>query len=511
MSVLNKLGSITLATFLGMNAYSMTSGLSVDGALKHLQKMEDIARENNGHRAAGSTGHIYSVNYIAQQLLSAGYQVKLMPFHFDKYDQLEPGVFSSQDGDAIKLYKENDEFQIMTFSASGDVNGKAEAVDLDLGDGNKSSSGCEVSDFEGFTEGNIALIQRGACSFLQKAENAEKAGATAVIIFNQGNQDTKKDVFGGTLSADSKVKIPVLSIGYDLGVKLSQMENISLSISAKTKTENVMTYNVVAETPGGDPDNIIMLGSHMDSVPAGPGLNDNGSGSAAILEVAIKMMETIKSSKRPHNKVRFAWWSAEEVGLIGSARYVADLSEEERAKIAMYLNFDMVASPNYMLGVFDADGDTHGQQGPDGSAAIEAFFQTFFSLNGTQSVDVALSGRSDYAPFAEVGIAVGGLFTGAEGTKSEEEATLYGGTAGEAYDKCYHQECDNMSNINEEALEINLNAINFAATSYAFSVAPEDQGFAGKNSRMLSLEKRRNEVRFEETHNVHCGHKEPEI
>lgn len=494
---------------LSMGASATFRELSVDGAMKHLQALQQIAEENDGHRAAGSSGHTFSANYIAQQLIMAGYTVELVPFDFDKYDQLEPGVMEIVTGDGTQVLEDEKDFNVMTFSKSGDVTqGVVQAVDLALGDDNQSTSGCEVEDFEGFEAGKIALIQRGACSFLQKAENAAAAGAIAIVIFNQGNQPTRKDLFGGTLSADNKVDVPVFSLPYDKGVELSKAEGASVNLSAKTTIENLITYNVIAETPTGDPENVVMLGSHLDSVPAGPGLNDNGSGSAAILEVAIKMMEVIKKTgERPHNKLRFAWWSAEEVGLIGSARYVDSLDEEERAKIAMYLNFDMVASPNYMLGVFDADGDTHGQEGPDGSAAIEQLFQMYFTLNGTPSVDVALSGRSDYAPFAEVGIAVGGLFTGAEGTKSEDEAALYGGMSGEAYDACYHQECDDINNINVEALDINLNAIGFSAITYAYSTSVVN---GGKNARSLSKMFKRNSVRFERTSNVHshCGHDE---
>ena len=504
------LHSLSFATSVG----EFERTLSAEGVMEHLLSLQQIAMDNNGHRAAGTDGHTFSANYISQKLLAAGYEVKLIPFDFDQFNQLETGVLNLALGDSTETLVDTQDFNIMSFSGSGAVTAKAVAVDLDLGEGNKSSSGCEVSDFENFPAGAIALIQRGACSFAQKAENASKAGAVAALIFNQGNEPTRKELLQGTLGESYDRSIPVFGLNYERGVALSESPETEITVSAKTEVANLITYNVVAETPGGNPDNVVMLGAHMDSVPAGPGINDNGSGSAGILEVAIKMMEVIKASDKPYNKLRFAWWSAEEVGLIGSARYVESLDEDSKARIAMYLNFDMIGSKNYKLGVFDADGDTHGQEGPEGSAAIEQFFQMYYTLAGTKSTDVELSGRSDYAPFAEVGIPVGGLFTGAEGTKTEAEAGLYGGVAGEAYDACYHKVCDTVDMINMDALEVNVNAIGFAALTYAYSTYAVNGTHAnqrGISGRLMTRKMKRNQVRFERSHSAHCGHEHDEI
>ncbi|MBK7792733.1 MAG: M28 family peptidase [Betaproteobacteria bacterium] len=173
------------------------------------------------------------------------------------------------------------------------------------------------------------------------------------------------------------------------------------------------SYNVLAETPGGDPNNVIMAGAHLDSVNAGPGIQDNGSGSAAILETALQMAKV-----KPRNKVRFAWWGAEEAGLVGSTYYVSNLSPEEQARIAFYLNFDMIASPNHVFFIYDGD-DSDGVgagAGPTGSAAIEKVFETYYSMRGHPFKGTDFSGRSDYGPFIAAGIPAGGLFTGAEGS-----------------------------------------------------------------------------------------------
>ena len=192
---------------------------------------------------------------------------------------------------------------------------------------------------------------------------------------------------------------------------------------------------MIAESRDGDPNNVVMAGAHLDSVLRGPGINDNGSGSAAILETAIQMAKV-----KPRNKLRFAWWGAEEAGLVGSTAYVAGLSAEEKAKIALYLNFDMVGSPNHVFFIYDGD-DSDGVgagPGPGGSAEIEKVFEGFFAARGVPFKGTDFSGRSDYGPFIADGIPAGGLFTGAEGVKTADEAALWGGTAGQPYDPCYH-------------------------------------------------------------------------
>lgn len=494
-----KLGLLVLATSASTSFAGMLLNSGGEGAYEHLEAIHKIALENDGHRAAGSLGHVMSANYIAQKLLAVGYKVELTPFEFTKYDQLEDGVFSIDE----TSYKDKTDFNVMTFSPSGSVDGiETIAIDLELGDGNKSTSGCEAEDFSEETKGKVALIQRGACSFLQKAKNAETAGAVGVLIFNQGSEETRKELFNGTLSGDSDLTIPVLSLPYAAGVELSQKPEAKVSIKTETKVETRTTYNVVAETPGGRADNVVMLGSHLDSVPAGAGMNDNASGSAGILDVALRIMKVLDGSATNYNKLRFAWWSAEEVGLIGSSRYVESLSADQKSNIALYLNFDMIASPNYMLGVFDGDGSSFNEAGPKGSDAIERLFELHFGLSGDMSVAVEMSGRSDYAPFAEVGIPVGGLFTGAEGTKSVEEEKLFGGKAGEAYDACYHKECDNLENINKDALASNTDAIAFAALTYAYSTSEVN---GNKFDRSLSRKKLKNQIRFDPTGNVHCG------
>ncbi|WP_229811425.1 M28 family metallopeptidase [Streptosporangium pseudovulgare] len=230
-------------------------------------------------------------------------------------------------------------------------------------------------------------------------------------------------------------------------------------------------YNVIADWPGGDPNDILMVGAHLDSVTAGPGINDNGSGSAAILETAL---EVSRQSLAPSKHLRFAWWGAEELGLRGSQYYVNNLPSTERSKIKGYLNFDMVGSPNPGYFIYDGDNsDGVGSgPGPAGSAQLEATLAAYFASIGVPTRGTDFDGRSDYGPFIAVGIPAGGTFTGAEGIKSSTQASLWGGTAGAAFDSCYHRSCDTTSNVNDTALNRNADAIAYAVWTIATATPP---------------------------------------
>ena len=223
---------------------------------------------------------------------------------------------------------------------------------------------------------------------------------------------------------------------------------------------------MIAEKTGANDDNVVMAGAHLDSVLAGPGINDNGSGSAAILEVAEQVAKV-----KTQNTLRFAWWGAEESGLVGSTNYVNGLSQAERDRIALYLNFDMIGSPNYIQMVYDSDesGFEAPVPVPPGSIAIEDLFESFYTLRSEPYDDAEFSGRSDYQAFILNGIPAGGLFTGAEVRKTAEQQAIWGGTVGAQYDPCYHQACDTFANNSMHALAINSDAVAFALLTYAYS------------------------------------------
>jgi aminopeptidase S len=209
-------------------------------------------------------------------------------------------------------------------------------------------------------------------------------------------------------------------------------------------------WNLIAEWPRGDANNVLMAGGHLDGVTAGPGINDNGSGSSGLLEVALTVA---RQNVAPAKRLRFGWWGAEERGLVGSTFYVNNLPATERAKIKGYLNFDMIGSPNPGYFVYSASGQ------PSGSLALQQTFQQYFTSIGVPTEQTSVGGRSDHAAFARAGIPTGGLFTGAEGIKTSAQAQKWGGSSGVAYDRCYHRSCDTTRNINATALDRNSDAI----------------------------------------------------
>ncbi len=445
------------------NLNKLLQCVTLAGVREHQQAFQDIADDNGGNRFSGLAGHDASVDYVVEKMTAAGYNVTVQDFVYTAFFVAGPSSLAQTAPGAV-TYVEGVDFDAMDQSEDGNVTAAVTAVDIQLGLGNTSNSGCEAADFAGFPAGNIALIQRGTCTFQLKAENAAAAGAVGAIIFNQGNTAARLGLIGGTLSAGYSGGIPVMETTYARGAEWAGTAGLTMALFANVFRQPETTFNVLAETKDGNPNNVIMVGAHLDSVQAGPGINDNGSGSAAILEVAEQM-----SKVKPRNKVRFAWWGAEESGLVGSDEYVFGLSQAELDKIALYLNFDMVGSPNYVRFVYDGDGSTFGLAGPAGSAQIEALLTGFYDSQGLASEETQIDFRSDYAAFFDNGIPFGGLFTGAEGIKTAAQVAVYGGTAGQQYDPCYHQSCDTFANVNNSVLDLNADSIANATLNYAMS------------------------------------------
>ncbi len=454
------------------------------GITEHLQALQAIADAHDGNRASGSDGYAASRDYVVRKLRAAGYQPRVQAFDFPFFVEHSASTLK-QVSPEPRTYVNGTDFSTMTYSASGSVVGEVVPVDTTLAPSDTSTSGCEAGDFAGFPTGSVALMQRGACSFAIKAQNAADAGAGAAIIFNRGTAGETEQV-NGTLG--NPVEIPTLGASYALGQDLAVPSGTRVELTTDTESELRETYNVLAETRTGNPDNVVMAGSHLDSVADGEGINDNGSGSATILEVA----EQVAAKKiKPRNRIRFAWWGAEEFGLKGSTHYVGDLAgnnPEALKDIRLYLNFDMIGSPNYVRFVYDGDNSRFGEAegaatGPAGSGQIEKEFADYFASQGLASEETAFSGRSDYGPFIEQGIASGGLFTGAEGVKTAEQAAVYGGTAGVAYDHCYHEACDDLTNVNPKALDEMSDAVAHAVATYAFSTKSLDGATATRPGR----------------------------
>ncbi|MGH2699525.1 MAG: M28 family metallopeptidase [Actinomycetota bacterium] len=436
-------------------AARLQDAVTLEGVMRHLEALQRIADTSDGNRYTATRGHERSVNYVSEILSEAGYDLRFDEFDVTVYEERTPSVLERR-APARRALEPAVDFTTFNFSPSGAVTGDVSPVGVRPGslDG---LGGCDEAVFSGFPSGDVALVQAGPCELTNQVLNAQAAGASAVLVmFTPELADTSVGVLRPSLRS-SDAEVPALAVSTELGVRLARGgTRVHLEVDGEVAERS--TRNLIAERRG-ESDDVVMVGAHLDSVLDGPGINDNGSGSASILELAIALADVPTSEG-----VRFAFWSAEELGLIGSEHYVGGLSEAERDRITAYLNFDMVASPNYLRMVYG-----EGLAGVERPAAIKNLFLDYFERRDLETDLINLSGRSDHGPFERVGIPVGGLFTGAEMFKSSRAAQQFGGAAGEPADPCYHLACDDIDNINEESLDQLSDAIAFAVATLATS------------------------------------------
>jgi Zn-dependent M28 family amino/carboxypeptidase len=464
------------------NQYSkLLDCVTVEGVREHQAAFQAIADANNGTRADQTPGYTQSVDYVVETMAAAGWDVARVPFDFQvgvaEIEQLTPvdATYATQG---------------FTGAPFGDVTADVFPADINLVPPRANTSGCDGAfaeaavgaplvadpsgpdDFAGFPAGAIALLQRGGCSFALKAYNAQAAGAGAVIIFNQGDTVARSGPLTNVTaaapagSAGGPLTVPVVGASFAEGEALAAPGSTARVF---VRVETWTSENVIAEKKGVNDENVVMAGAHLDSRIEGPGINDNGSGSAALLEVAQNL-----GNHKPRNTLRFAWWGREEAGLVGSTAWVnQQLDAGTLGEIALYMNFDMIGSPNYYIGVYDADQTSYnapaGVPIPDGSVAIEDVFESFYTSADEPYDDTEFSGRSDYQAFINNGIPSSGLFTGAEVQKTAEQQAVWGGTVGAQFDPCYHIACDNFDNVALHALDVNSDAIAFAVLTFAYS------------------------------------------
>ena len=307
------------------------------------------------------------------------------------------------------------------------------------------NSGCKASDYPSSINGSIAFIERGVCGFGDKSALAGKAGAIAAIVYNN-----EGGIFGGTLGSPSKDHVATFALSKNDAApyieKLKSGKNVEASAYIDSIVQNTPTTNIIAQTKGGDQDSCVMVGAHSDSVAAGPGINDDGSGTMSLLEVATHL-----TKYDVNNCIRFAWWAGEEEGLLGSDYYVSQLSDKENLKIRLFMDYDMMASPNYAYQIYDANNKAN----PEGSEELRELYKAWYVKNGLNYTMIPFDGRSDYDAFIKHSIPGGGIATGAEGVKTTSEQAMFGGEAGVWFDPCYHQLCDGVDNLALDAWVIN--------------------------------------------------------
>ena len=427
-----------------VNTERLRNGVTTSGILNHMRALQRAANANDGNRAANTTGYDASLDYVERRMNRAGYETERVPFDFAEWTQNADATLQLGSNPA---YTEDTDYVVAQFSGSGNVTGPIVPIDYAGPAPPTSTSGCELTDFPANPAPNsIALIQRGTCVFVDKIANAVERGYAAVLIANDGATADRVEPF--QIGAEPFTEIPVAMTSSTVGLALLAAAGQTATFSVDATTTESVQYNLIADTPTGNTERTTVVGAHLDSVEEGPGINDNGSGSGTILEIAEEIAEL---PRNPRNRIRFAWWGAEEAGLVGSTAYVADLLESgDIDDIEANLNFDMLASPNFVRFVYDGDNSTdEGEAGPPGSAEIEQVFLDHFESVGLETTPTAFDGRSDYGPFIapEAIVPAGGLFSGAEGVKTAAEEAIYGGAAGSWYDPCYHQFCDTFSTV----------------------------------------------------------------
>ena len=425
--------------------------VSTDAMVGHLKKLQAIADGHDGTRAVGTPGYDASVDYVAELLRSKGFDVQTPGFQTRVFETEKPEL--TVGGTAIDA-------RALEYSAgTTGVSGPLVAAPAD------ETPGCAPADYDGIAvKGSVVLVDRGSCPFSEKQAIATKLGAVAMIVAN--NVDEEK--MGGTLGDNTAVTIPVISVSKADGARLRAAPGpATIKLAASTKTINAR--NVIATTKTGSTRDVVMVGAHLDSVPEGPGINDNGSGVAAILETALQL----GSSPDVKHAVRFGFWGAEEIGLVGSKKYIESLNVEQLQDIALYLNFDMIGSPNPGYFTYDGDQSTALEGGespprvPEGSPGIERTFVEYLKSAGKIAEDTSFDGRSDYDGFTMAGIPSGGLFTGAEENMTAEQAALWGGIADAPFDPNYHRATDTLDHVDRTALGINGGGVAFVVGLYA--------------------------------------------
>eukprot|EP00002_Diphylleia_rotans_P002009 TRINITY_DN1121_c0_g1_i1.p1 TRINITY_DN1121_c0_g1~~TRINITY_DN1121_c0_g1_i1.p1 ORF type:complete len:480 (-),score=101.40 TRINITY_DN1121_c0_g1_i1:387-1826(-) len=425
---------------------SLPDLITTAGLRTHLQALQDIVKNPTFLNSRSvANGYNASADYVINTLKTqTSWSVKTQYFPVPIFLQKAPAKLALVRPINVPFI-ETQEFNQLIYGGSGVYDSSAPVYRV-------PNYGCSDTDFSRFPAGSIAIIETaGGCDAWTKAYRAQLAKAAAVMIHNAagvlGVPRSRAKPDNWTIDTPN-VQIPAFGVSYPIAKLLFDTQGAVVSFATNSDISVYTTLNVICETTG-DANKVIVVGAHLDSVPEGPGIDDNGSGSATILELAIQMS---KAGKKPKNMIRFVWWGAEEIGLMGSRYYVRDLSTrpEEIKKLYMALNFDMTGSPNYIR--FVLDGATAPEPTREQSVVIMNTFEAYLQyLNVPYSkLDFAF-GRSDFVPFADAGVPAGGLFTGADQTKTETERTVHGGFANAILDPCYHKYCDTINNIDYPA------------------------------------------------------------
>jgi Zn-dependent M28 family amino/carboxypeptidase len=458
--------------------------------LRYEQRLNAIGLANENNRLTASQGNFESVQYVISELRKIGYSPTLLPYA----NAVAPNAWSERTAPVLertlpdggtKTYVNNlnntGDFAQMTWGHTGDLTAQVIPVDRitipPVGTADGTRAGCRMADFPAAVRDNIALVQRGNCSFLEKAINARAAGAKAIFIFNEGqtNRTSPGTQSGTTFSRVVGQTYPGLmaaTLSYNAGKEFYDLYQAGTPATVHFKTDNNITqridYDILAETPQGDPNRVLQVGAHIDGVAAGPGINDDGSGTAMNLTIAHQILKLGINLKY---KIRFGWFSGEEQGLYGSTFAVNQLNTLQTAQTLAMLDYDMIASTNFLPFVYTdcnraAVPNTCPPPNTEGVLGGHHIDYLKQKLN-MDSVPYVFDNRSDYAQWRTRGVPATGLYTGAEGIKTAAQATAYGGQAGIQADPCYHEWCDTVFNLDEFGLNEFSDALANSVLSFA--------------------------------------------
>ncbi|HEX2284328.1 MAG TPA: M28 family peptidase [Mycobacterium sp.] len=439
-------------------ATELAGKVSVDGMYTHLRKFQEIADANNGSRAKGTPGYDDTVDYVVQFLRDKGFDVQTPEFELLGRTQGGRPTLTAAGRD----YHVDQASLLITTPPGGlrAVTRRPQKV-----------AGCSSADYGTVSvKGAIAVVNDTGCSIVDKQNVAVDRGAVGLLVVSAPGTSGSP---AGLFPADyyQQLTVPVGVIDNDADAALRRT-NAPVRLVLDSKPVMTKSRNVVAQTKTGDTNNVVVVGAHLDSAPGSPGINNNGTGVAAVLETAA----ALGSQPQLDNAVRFAFWGSEENALQGSTKYVRGLDRDQLDDIALYLDFDMLGSPN--AGYFTYDGDQSGQANPDiplravpaGSAGIERTLAGHLNLTGVRPADMPLTTNADYYAFLAAGVPIGGLTTGSSQRKTEVQARLWGGRAGVAFDPNDRLPRDTIDNVDREALSAMGSAVAFAVATYAQSV-----------------------------------------
>ena len=445
--------------------------VTADGMYTHLRKLQEIADANRGSRAEGTPGYDASVDYVVEVLQDKGFDVQTPEFErLDRTEGGNPTLTVAGRGYHV------DQASLLVTTPPGGLN----AITLRP----QKAPGCTAADYGSVSvKGAIAVVDDTGCSVGDKQQRRGRQGCRRVAC----RQRTRRRRQPGWA-----VHAGLLPAAHRSGRRHRQRRRrgaaahqAPVRLVLDSKPVMVKSRNIVAQTKTGDTKNVVLAGAHLDSSARSPGINDNGSGVAALLEAA----SALGSQPRITNAVRFAFWGSEAEG---STKYVRGLTRDQLDDIAMYVSVDMLGSPN--AGYFTYDGDQSAQPNPDipsqtvpaGSAGVERTLAGYLNLAGVRPADMPLSRTTDYAPFLAAGIPVGGLTAGSSQRKTEVQARLWGGRSGVAFDPNYHTGRDTVDNIDRQALSVMGQAVEFGVGAYAQSVDGVN-GVPPRNERHRSV------------------------